>query len=183
MTIESPDFERETRGEDLDSITVGEYKNLPADLNKWLKSREEVPVVVREKLGVIDPQCSLRQALIQIREAIIAASEGKTARPQSLEESRFTSFAEIVERGLVSCGAHTRAIGTVLRSHGVPVRFVDGIHTEDNETHDHAWLDIYVPKTNGWVESDTRTENFTLGPGNTRNAVFHDWEELRVKGR
>lgn len=179
MSIDKPDFEQEPRRESLDSITLGQYKDLPAHVQEWLETTETVPVRVQEKLGPLDPTLSLRGALLKIREAIIAASEGRSARPQSLEESRFTSFAEIVDRGLVSCGAHTRAVGTTLRSRGVPVRFVDGIHTEGDQTHDHAWLDIYVPKTGEWIESDTRTEDFGFGAGNTRKGVFHNWDELR----
>jgi hypothetical protein len=183
MSIDRPDFEREPGRESLDSIKLSEYINLPDHVREWLETTEEVPSAVQEKLGSLDPNLSLREALQKIRQAIIAAAEGKSSRPQSFEESRFTSFAEVVNRGLESCGAHTRAIGTTFRSHGVPVRFVDGTHTEGHETHDHAWLDIYVPRTGEWIESDTRTEDFSLKPGNERKKIFHDWEELRSKGR
>jgi hypothetical protein len=183
MSIDNPGLEREPKRESLDSIRLSDYKELPDQIQEWLEVTESVPIVVQEKLGVLDPNLSIREALQQIREAIIAASEGKKTRPQSLEESRFTTFAEIIERGLESCGTHTRAIGTTLRSNGVPVRFVDGIHTEGDETHDHAWLNIYVPKTGEWIESDTRTENFDLSAGNERKKIFHDWEELRITGR
>lgn len=179
MNIDKPDFERELRRESLDSITLDQYRDIPTDIQEWLETTEAVPASVQEKLGILDPGMSLRAALLQIRDAIVAASQGRDTRPQSLEESRFTSFAEIVDRGLASCGAHTRAIGTTLRSYGVPVRFVDGTHTEDDQTHDHAWLDIYVPKTGEWIESDTRTGNFSFGSGNTRKKIFHNWEELR----
>jgi hypothetical protein len=183
MNVDRPNPEGEPRRESLDSIKLSDYEDLPHEIQEWLETNEEVPPAVQTKIGRLNPDSSLRVALQQIREAIIAASEGKRSLPQSLEESRFTSFAEIIERGLESCGAHTRAIGTTLRSHGVPVRFVDGIHTEGDQSHDHAWLDIYVPKTREWIEIDTRTENFDLGPGNERKKIFHDWEELSTKGR
>lgn len=179
MSLDKPDFERELRRESLDSITLDQYKDLPADVQEWLATMETIPTSVQEKLGTLDPNIPLRTVLLQIRDAIVAASEGRNTRPQSLEESRFTSFAEIVDRGLISCGAHTRAVGATLRSYGVPVRFVDGTHTEGDQTHDHAWLDIYVPKTGEWIESDTRTEDFSFGEGNMRKGVFHNWEELR----
>lgn len=179
MSINKPGFERELQRESLDSITLDQYKGLPTDVQEWLETTEAIPTSVQEKLGTLDPNMSLRTALLQIRNAIVAASEGRNTRPQSFEESRFASFAAIVERGLISCGAHTRAVGATLRSHGIPVRFVDGTHTESDQTHDHAWLDIYVPKTGEWIESDTRTEDFSFGEGNMRKGVFHNWEELR----
>lgn len=183
MSIDTSHFEHEPKHESLDSIMLSEYKDLPDDVREWLEMTESVPFAVQEKLGSLNPELSLREVLQQIRAAIIAASEGKSSRSQSFEESRFTSFVEIVERGLESCGTHTRAIGTTLRSYGVPVRFVDGTHTEGEETHDHAWLDIYTPRTGEWIESDTRTENFDLGPGNKRKKIFHDWEELHTTDR
>ena len=179
MSIERSGFEHEPKLLSLDSITLSEYQDLPEDVREWVETTENAPASVQEKLGALDPQLSLREALQRIRSAITSASEGKSSRPKSFEESRFTSFAEIVERGLESCGAHTRAIGVTLREHGVPVRFVDGKHTEGDQVHDHAWLDIYVPESGEWIESDTRTENFDLGSGNERTGVFHDWEELR----
>lgn len=183
MSLDQSRGEYESARESLDSVTLAEYKELPDDVKEWLQAGEEVPKAVLDILGEVDRSFSVRELMKQIRAALYAASGDKRSHPESFEESRFTSFAEVVERGLESCGTHTRAIGTTLRKLGVPVRFVDGVHTEGDKAHDHAWLDVYVPKTKSWIESDTRTETFDLGVGNKRKSVFHDWEELQRDGR
>ena len=183
MAIDRVGIEHEPRREPLDSISVREYQDLPDSVLEWLESDEDVPSVMKEKLGALDPQLTLREALQRIREALLACSGGNRIQADSFEESRFTPFTDIVDRGLVSCGAHTRGIGTVLRHNGIPVRFVDGTHQEGENIHGHAWLDIYNPRTGDWIESDTRTEDFSFGSGNERKGVFHNWEELRATRR
>lgn len=178
---ERPGIEHEPKRELLDSVTLGEYESLPESMKEWLESEEAVPSIVLERLGNLDVKLSLREILYRIRLAIIEASEGKSTKASSFEDSRFSTFESIVVRGLKSCGAHTRAIGTTLRHIGIPTRFVDGMHTEGITTHDHAWLDIYNSRSATWIEGDTQTEDFSFDPGNERKETFHNWEELRDK--
>lgn len=171
----------EEKQETLATLRLSEYQNLSPELKEWLHRNEEVPPVMWEQLADLEPNLTLMEVLQKIRSAFATACGDKKSRPASFEESRFTPFTEIIERGLNSCGVRARVYGTTLRKLGVPVKFIDGKHTEGDETYDHAWLGIYAPSANRWLESDPGTETFEHDPRNQRERIFHDWDELRAR--
>lgn len=165
----------------LDTITLDTYQDIPQEIREWLTMNEDVPPVMWEKLKDLDPRLSLRQVLERIKGVFSEACGEKSSRPDGFEESRFTSFAEIIKRGLNSCGVRVRVYGTTLRKLGIPVRFIDGTHTEGSDVYEHAWLAIYVPSVQKWLESDPGLRSFGQDPHNHRERVFHDWEELKAR--
>ncbi|MEN9558145.1 MAG: Transglutaminase-like superfamily [Candidatus Parcubacteria bacterium] len=171
----------ETQRETIETITLDEYKHLPPDVQEWLQMSEEVPEHMWDMLSDIDPSMKLIDVLKEIRSAVIEARGGHESNsPTSFEDSRFTSFEDIVQRNLDSCGVRARVFGTTLRKMGIPVRFVDGKRLEDEEAIDHAWLDIYSPKGKTWIECDPGESDFRHHEKNKRDRVFHDWDELKA---
>ena len=171
----------ESFAETIETIKLSEYKNLPPDVRKWLQMNEDVPNEIWERLSEYEPGITVKDALQNIRKAFDKVCQNtKLSKPSSFEESRFTSFEDIVKQNMRSCGIHTRVYGTTLRKMGVPVRFVDGKRVGDVETTDHAWLDIYSPKSGEWIECDPGERDFDNSVMNKRERIFHDWDELKA---
>jgi len=171
----------EHKRETIETITLAEYKNLPSETREWLMTNENVPKGMCDALKGLDDSAKLKDVLIEIRRVRAEVTQNrKPVSPTSFEDSRFTSFEDILKRNLDSCGVRTRVFGTTLRELGIPVRFVDGKHDGDERTTDHAWLDIYSPKDGSWIECDPGEKDFILSDKNKRERIFHDWDELKT---
>jgi hypothetical protein len=181
MPFEELRLKPETARETIETITLAEYQNLPPEIKEWLQMNEEVPEIIWKKLCDLDPSITLLEALEKIREAFSEAMDHKKpSSPTSFEDSRFSTFHEIIARKLNSCGIRARVYGTVLRRLGVPVRFVDGKYEGQEQTTDHAWLDIYSPNEKAWLECDPGDFHFKNDTKNRRERIFHDWDELKA---
>lgn len=147
----------------------------------WLSLTEEVPDILWLKIKDLSPEMSLKMILEKIKKELFLIYDGKKDKGISFSDSRFTPISEMIERGMVSCGAMSNIFGVVLRKYGIAVRFIHGILSgQDHEgTHRHAWLEIYNPTSDSWIEIDPTTRNFEKRDDAIRRKVYHDWLELK----
>lgn len=100
----------------------------------------------------------------------------KAYEPRDIVESRFMPADEAFEKGVVTCGSLTNISSTMLRHVGYQVKLV---HGECEQGVDHAWISVFVPEKNEWVEYDLATQDTKTAPGHVQKAVVNSWEEIR----
>lgn len=165
----------------LSNIKLSDFSGkLENRVEEWIHSQEKLPEVLAKQLRDVDNSTNIRELLKKIRKELKTIYGDKKDTAKSFADSRFTPIEEMIERGMVSCGASTHIFGTTLRSFGVPVRYVHsdalGERGVDNR---HSWLDIYDPSTGKWVETDPTRPKFDIHPNAKRIKEYHDWSELK----
>jgi transglutaminase-like putative cysteine protease len=96
--------------------------------------------------------------------------------PQSIIESRFMSAEDAFAGGTLSCGAMANISAAMLRHVGLDVMLV---HGEYEGSVDHAWISVFDPQLQEWVEYDLTEEDGLVKSDYIRKAVVHSWEEIR----
>jgi len=136
----------------------------------------------------INREQNLNVILLQIKQKLFSLYGDKQDTAKSFKDSRFTPLMEMIQRGMVTCGSVTKIIGTVLRKFGVPTKFVHGILGSQKKSfirrvlfkERHAWLEIYISKTNEWLPIDLTRKDFSLYPDAEKIKEYHDWGELKI---
>lgn len=164
-------------------IRLSEYAALGEELSEWLAVREPVPAVLNNRLSefTIEPDIDVQSFLTTVRNALFSLYGKHRDKARSFADSRFTHIDEMVRRGMVSCGALTKIIGTVLREHGVPVKYIHGeaLKKDGSAESRHSWLAIFDPVTGAWKEVDPTQQDFGMYPEAVAIRAYHDWDELR----
>lgn len=105
-----------------------------------------------------------------------ANKETKEYKPKSILESRFTSVEEAFDKGMLSCGAITNILASMLRHVGYKVKL---IHGEIPKSIDHAWLAVYNNKSKKWEEFDLTNKSGNVTSKHKKKLECQDWEEIR----
>jgi len=174
--------------EKLDEIKPSDYVNPEKGLSEWLEIKEEIPKELWEKIKDLDKEKDLNIILLRIRQELFSFYGDKRDEAKSFKDSRFTPLSEMINRGMATCGSVTKIIGIVLRKFGIPTKFIHGILESQRKSFikrvlqksRHAWLEIYVPKTKGWVPVDITRNDFSIYPDAEKIKEYHDWDELKV---
>ena len=163
----------------FEGIKLSDYENVGADFSEWLGAHE-IPDILWDRMKDCDPASTVRELLDVIQAALTDMHRTRKEHPASFAESRFTPVAEMIERGMVSCGAIATIFGNVLRRFGIPTKFVHGkLESQKEKNHRHSWLEIYNPLDESWVEVDATRDGFKLPPDAQLIKKYHDWQELK----
>lgn len=164
----------------LFQIKISDFTEKTEGLEEWLSNNQGIPESLSE-FKTIPSDTTLGGFLKKAKDKLFSLYGDKRDHAKSFADSRFTSIDEMIERGMVSCGAMTLIFGTLLREVGIPVKFVHGGPLGEGGGKDsrHSWLEIYDPLRNDWFEIDPTDTNFKMRPGAKRINVYHDWSELR----
>lgn len=165
----------------LFQIKISDFNEKAEELRQWLSSSEQLPVKLQEIIRESSREISLEEFLKGAKKKLFNSYGDKRDKAKSFADSRFTPIDQMVERGMVSCGAMTNIFGTLLREMGVPVRFVHGsfLKEDKNKESRHSWLEIYNPLSNVWFEIDPTHPEFGMRPESKRIRVYHDWAEMK----
>jgi len=83
----------------------------------------------------------------------------------------------LLEHGKGVCQDFTHLMIAVLRSFGVPARYVSGyIHRENKESQSHAWCEVWLPDV-GWIGFDP-TNGCPVGGHFVKTAVGRDFTDV-----
>jgi len=83
----------------------------------------------------------------------------------------------ILTRGKGVCQDFTHVMIAILRSWGVPARYVSGsIHRPNRESQSHAWCEVWLPDI-GWSGFDP-TNGCPIGGGFVKTAVGRDFSDV-----
>ncbi|MEK7637854.1 MAG: transglutaminase domain-containing protein [Patescibacteria group bacterium] len=172
-----PKFEKPEAA--LERMKLSDYENLGTDFEEWLGT-QEIPEIFWARIVHSNSASTVRELLDVTQEALSDMHRRRKEHPVSFAESRFTPVAEMIERGMVSCGAIATIFGNVLRKLGIPTKFVHGkLESQKEKNHRHPWLEIYNPLDESWVEVDATRDEFKLPPGAQPIKRYHDWLELK----
>jgi transglutaminase-like putative cysteine protease len=97
-------------------------------------------------------------------------------QPKSILESRFTPAVEAFEKGMLSCGAIFNISTEMLKSVGLQVKL---IHGESATSVDHAWISVFDPETNSWIEYDLTEDDGRVPSTNVKKFESDSWEEIK----
>lgn len=169
---------------EIDSITIENYQDvLPDGIAEWLKFHESYPRDFWSYIVPVSPKITLHEFLKKIRKTLKVIYSGKQDTASSFADSRFTPIGEMIERGMITCGALVNIYGTTLRKMGIPVRYIHGRSERFSKRKDdrHAWLDIYNPINRHYFECDPGHPGFGMwaDPTLKRIKVYHNWLELK----
>jgi len=148
---------------------------------EWLDSAEDVPDILWVKVKDLPLDMSLRTVLEKVKKELFLIYGGKKDQGKSFSDSRFTPINEMIERGMVSCGAMSNIFSAVLRKYGIAIKLVHGILSgqDPNGTHRHGWLEVYDPISSSWSEIDPTTRDFRKRNDAIRRKVYHSWSALK----
>jgi len=174
--------------EQFNEIKLSDYLNIKQGFDEWLEIKEDLPDMFWNKIKDINREQNLNLILVQIKQELFSLYGDKRDIAKSFKDSRFTSLVDMIQRGMVTCGSSTKIIGTTLRKFGVPTKFVHGILGSQKKSfikrvllkERHAWIEIYIPKTNKWFPLDLTRKDLTLYPDAEKIKEYHDWIELKV---
>ncbi|EPG72587.1 transglutaminase-like protein [Leptospira fainei serovar Hurstbridge str. BUT 6] len=101
--------------------------------------------------------------------SLVSAAAKKTSRPfdfanESIKEiqkkliwkntGKYATISQTFANGGGDCGALSRVLQSMLRSQGIPTRFVSGGILKNGKDWDwHVWTEFYIPEK-GWVPAD-----------------------------
>lgn len=162
----------------LNSIKISEYETDPDIFKKWRTVGEPLPDYFWQKFQNFPKHETLFQLLTKIRKELHNLYGSKRDLGSSLGDSRFTSLPQMLERGMVSCGALTAIVGTTLRQFNIPVKFVHGKLEGSGPNDRHAWLKIYNPHQKKWITIDPGTKEFNILPTARQWKIYFDWHEF-----
>lgn len=127
---------------------------------------------IRGDRTIEDVLCSLNGIAQQFM-----AREDPVAAPKTLLESRMTPASQVLQRGMVSCGAVATLCAALLRSSGRPVKLVHGVYRDS----DHAWLEVWDDSGRKWLSFDPMESTVPVGKlaaGHVKLAECADWSEI-----
>ncbi len=139
-------------------------------------SREDAPVATRDFLhfrGPVTPTAHLEPILGALRPAVGMPLGEVVARVSQYIQSHFeyardvtnasSPIADLLEHRQGVCQDFAHLMIGILRSFGIPARYVSGyIHRPNKESQSHAWCEVWLPDL-GWVGVDP-----------TNDCVVHD---------
>lgn len=96
-------------------------------------------------------------------------------RPRTILESRFMSAEEAFEKGALSCGIMSTVAAAMLRHVGLEVKL---IHGEYSGSVDHAWISVFEPESNTWVDYDLSLNQEDMS-SYVEKARVDSWEDIR----
>jgi transglutaminase-like putative cysteine protease len=86
-------------------------------------------------------------------------------------------IAELLEQGKGVCQDFAHLMIAILRSFGIPARYVSGyIHRENKESQSHAWCEAWLPDL-GWIGVDP-TNNRTVNDHFVKVAIGRDFTDV-----
>ena len=118
-------------------------------------------------------------ALVQEIARLVWRNADKIRKPHialGIAESRFMPPEEAFAKGMVTCGSLSNIAALMLRHIGYRVKLV---HGECKESKNHAWISVFEPEKNSWVEYDLAFPNAELTPFHKKKAEVDSWEEIR----
>jgi transglutaminase-like putative cysteine protease len=84
---------------------------------------------------------------------------------------------DVLEQGKGVCQDFTHLMIAVLRSFGVPARYVSGyLHRPNKDSQSHSWCEVWLPEL-GWVGIDP-TNNCQVGDAFIKVAVGRDFADV-----
>ncbi len=162
-------------------IRVGRYRmTISAALSRWRKT-QSIPLALRSRFDEVDGRYTLSRLLVRIRRELYKLYGDKRDYARSLCDSRLTPLPEMLRRGMVSCGALVVIYGGILRSLGIPVKFIHGRLRGTRREDRHAWLEVYDPNRKKWISIDLTRHNFALPPRAIKLKECVDWLDLKLK--
>jgi hypothetical protein len=119
-----------------------------------------------------------KEFLLAARDYIVDHANKKTKKykPKSILESRFISADKAFDEGMLSCGAITNILASMLKHVGYKVKL---IHGEIPKSVDHAWLAVYNSKNKKWEEFDLTNKSGNITPKHVKKLECQNWEEIR----
>ena len=162
----------------LDLIKLSDYKrSWNKSIKKWL-GHANVP---KDFLSRVDlpNHVSVFVLLMRIRRVLYDIYGTKRDKAESFSDSRFASFPQILNRGMISCGALATVYGKTLRRFGIPIKFVHGKLQGQNFESRHAWLKIYDPIEKKWITADPTIGDFELSKKAIQKKIYIDWSDLK----
>lgn len=140
-----------------------------------------------EKVSIYDSAELLREGSETTKDIVLAVGNFIVRHAKSLPEeyeaksileSRFTPPQEAFEKGLLSCGAIANMSASMLRHLGFEVKLIYG---ESDDSVDHAWISVFEPEKNDWVQYDlTRGDGVVLST-NIMKGETDSWESIKDK--
>jgi hypothetical protein len=119
-----------------------------------------------------------KDLVLAIQKFVIGHAHSLSERfePKSIIESRFTQATEAFQKGMTSCGAMANILAEMLRHIGFKVRL---IHGECAESVDHAWISVYEPESDLWVEYDPTRKDGDVPATHQKKREVDSWEEIK----
>jgi len=106
---------------------------------------------LNDLLDVLHPRAGTRLADLVARVAHYIRDHFEYARDVTLASS---PIDDVLEQGKGVCQDFTHLMIAVLRSFGVPARYVSGyVHRPNKESQSHAWCEVWLPGP-GWLGID-----------------------------
>ena len=171
--------EKSESSEILQDIKLSDYEKSKEEMEEWLVG-QDIPDVLWNRMKGVDPELTLNELLGKIKKELFDIYGTKRDHAKSFADSRFTSLPEMIERGMVSCGALSNIFGNVLRKFEIPTKFIHGRYNHQTmEKEDrHSWLEIYNPLDRTWIKIDPTKNDFKVLSEAIRLKTYHDWQEL-----
>ncbi len=187
MNFDKLKIESIAKKETLEDVKPSVYSNLEGDFTEWLINKEEIPEEFWNKIKDANEEENLKLMLLRIKEELFSLYGNKKDKADSFEDSRFTPLKEMIDRGMVSCGAMAKITGTSLRKFGIPTKFIHGIFESQKNNfikrkllkNRHSWLEIYDPKDKKWIPFDMTRNDLSVDPTAEKIKEYHDWDELK----
>ncbi len=163
----------------LSEIRLSDYGKIEGCNSEWIET-QEIPDIIWTKVSKINSELTLRELFCNIRKELFDVYGEKRDKAKSFADSRFTSLPEMVERGMVSCGALVNIFGNILRKLGVSTKFIHGkLESQEGADYRHSWLEIYDPRCQTWIEVDPTKKDFEMASDTQRYKEYHNWQELK----
>jgi transglutaminase-like putative cysteine protease len=125
-------------------------------------------------LDALRPRPGARLAQLALRTAQHIHDHFEYAPDVTLASS---PIDDVLEKGKGVCQDFTHLMIAVLRSFGVPARYVSGyVHRPNKDSQSHAWCEVWLPKL-GWLGIDP-TNNCLAGDHFVKVAVCRDFTDV-----
>ena len=95
---------------------------------------------------------------------------------KNIIESRFMPAEEAFNKGVISCGSIVNMSAEMLRHIGFKVKL---IHGECEEMVDHAWISVFDPTDETWVEYDLTRKDGNVPHTHKIKLEVHSWDEIK----
>lgn len=148
---------------------LGESQSLPEDLWQEINHRVSQGDDVLEKIKTI-------------RDILFQFYGKERGQAKNFEDSRFTAIDQMIQRGMISCGAMTNIFTVVLRKLGMPVKMIHGYMKSQDlaKGSRHSWIEIYDKDTGCWKSFDPTQKDFLVAADAVKTREYHNWEELKL---
>jgi transglutaminase-like putative cysteine protease len=171
-------------------VTHPSARDLPACGAAWPVNLDEAPFEVLDFLrfqGPVRPTPRLGPVLDALRPAAGLAQSAMVLGVAGYIRAHFeyaphvtlasSPIDDVLEHGKGVCQDFTHLMIAVLRSFGVPARYVSGyVHRPNKESQSHAWCEVWWPEL-GWVGIDP-TNNRLVDDRFVKVAVGRDFTDV-----